>query len=147
VRSPIALDNRIISLKKDPQGLQILEIEPGRYSVLTDDRSYDVRVGPGFVVIDGQTIAVRSNDPREGSGSDDLSAASGQQTLKASMPGRIVRVLVEQGDSVSAGQGIVVVEAMKMQTEMKAQTAGVVIALTAKEGNTVAAGEVLAVIE
>jgi biotin carboxyl carrier protein len=63
------------------------------------------------------------------------------------MPGKIVRLLVAEGDSVEAGQGLLVVEAMKMQNEMKAPKAGCVVSLKAHEGATVAAGDVLATIE
>jgi biotin carboxyl carrier protein len=63
------------------------------------------------------------------------------------MPGRVVRVLVGQGDSVEAGQGVVVVEAMKMQNEMKAPRAGRVVSVSAREGAAVGAGESLVVIE
>jgi biotin carboxyl carrier protein len=63
------------------------------------------------------------------------------------MPGKVVRVLVAPGDQVEAGQGLVVVEAMKMQNEMKAAHAGRVATVPAKEGATVAAGEILATIE
>jgi biotin carboxyl carrier protein len=63
------------------------------------------------------------------------------------MPGKVVRVLVAVGDAVEAGQGVVVVEAMKMQNELKAPRAGTVIAMAAGIGATVTAGEVLATIE
>ena len=63
------------------------------------------------------------------------------------MPGKIVRLLVKEGDAVEPGQGIVVMEAMKMQNELKAQRAGAVTSLPIAEGATVAAGEVLALIE
>ena len=69
------------------------------------------------------------------------------QTIASPMPGKVVRVLVAAGDTVELGQGIVVVEAMKMQNEMKAKRAGRVLEMTAKEGATVVAGEVLATIE
>jgi biotin carboxyl carrier protein len=62
------------------------------------------------------------------------------------MPGKIVRVLAAVGDMVEAGQGVVVVEAMKMQNEMKAPRAGRVVTLSAREGASVSAGEVLATI-
>jgi biotin carboxyl carrier protein len=62
------------------------------------------------------------------------------------MPGKVVRVLVAAGDVVEAGQGLLVVEAMKMQNEIKAPRSGQVISLTAREGATVAAGEPLATI-
>jgi biotin carboxyl carrier protein len=63
------------------------------------------------------------------------------------MPGKVVRVLAAVGDSVEAGQGILVVEAMKMQNELKAPRAGRVVSVSAKEGDTVAAGEVMAEVE
>jgi len=56
-------------------------------------------------------------------------------------------MLVREGEAVEAGQGVVVVEAMKMQNEMKAPRAGVVKSIQTKEGSTVAAGEALLVIE
>ena len=63
------------------------------------------------------------------------------------MPGKIVRVLVQAGERVEAGAGIIVVEAMKMQNEMKAPKAGIVVSINAEEGTTVNAGDVLAVVE
>ena len=63
------------------------------------------------------------------------------------MPGKVVRVLVKPGETVEAGQGLLVVEAMKMQNEMRAPRAGRIVSLPAVEGATVAAGEVLVVIE
>jgi biotin carboxyl carrier protein len=63
------------------------------------------------------------------------------------MPGKVVRVLVAKGESVEAGAGIVVVEAMKMQNEMKAPKAGTVATLNVEVGTTVNGGDVLAVIE
>ena len=73
--------------------------------------------------------------------------AEERQKIVAAMPGKVVRVLVAAGDEVAAGQGIVVVEAMKMQNEMKAPRAGKVVSLTAAAGATVKAGDVLASIE
>jgi biotin carboxyl carrier protein len=75
------------------------------------------------------------------------SAAQGVRKLVAPMPGRIVRVLVEEMSEVEAGQGIVVVEAMKMQNELKSPKRGVVKRILAAEGATVNAGEVLAIVE
>ena len=63
------------------------------------------------------------------------------------MPGKIVRVLACEGDAVAAGQGIVVMEAMKMQNELKTPRAGRIASLPVREGDTVAAGAVLAVVE
>jgi biotin carboxyl carrier protein len=67
--------------------------------------------------------------------------------IVAPMPGKVVRVMVEAGAKVAAGDGIIVVEAMKMQNEIKAPKAGTVIALNVQTGATVNGGDVLAIIE
>ena len=69
----------------------------------------------------------------------------GRQQLVAPMPGKIVRVLVAAGEQVSAGQGLLVIEAMKMQNEIRSPKSGTVEKL-AREGQTVNAGEVLAIV-
>jgi biotin carboxyl carrier protein len=67
--------------------------------------------------------------------------------VKAPMPGRVVRVLVEAGQEVEEGQALVVIEAMKMQNELKSPKAGRVARVAVGVGDTVGAGEVLAVVE
>jgi pyruvate carboxylase subunit B len=69
--------------------------------------------------------------------------AAGPSPLKAPMPGLVVRVEVAEGDVVQAGQGVVIVEAMKMENELKAPAAGRVAAVKVKEGTTVERGQVL----
>jgi biotin carboxyl carrier protein len=71
----------------------------------------------------------------------------GPRKLIAPMPGKIVRVLVNEGDQVEAGQGLLVVEAMKMQNEIKSPKTGAVRKLVAAPGANVNAGDVLAVVE
>jgi biotin carboxyl carrier protein len=63
------------------------------------------------------------------------------------MPGKVVRVLVSEGDAVEAGQGLLVVEAMKMQNEIRSPKNGKVEKLLAREGLAVNAGDVLAWVE
>ncbi|PWT97079.1 MAG: acetyl-CoA carboxylase biotin carboxyl carrier protein subunit [Terriglobia bacterium] len=125
--------------------------EPGVYSILHEGRSYDAgveRTARGLVVlIDGNRFEITVRDPRRWSRHAAGHAGSGLETLSALMPGKVVRVLISVGDTVAAGQGVLVVEAMKMQNEMKAPRAGRVVAVHAREGMTVAAGEVLATIE
>jgi biotin carboxyl carrier protein len=70
----------------------------------------------------------------------------GRQEIVAPMPGRIVRALVAQGARVDAGQGLLVIEAMKMQNEIRSPKAGTVERLLVREGQAVNAGEILAVI-
>ena len=125
--------------------------EPGVYSVLLDGRSYDARVERTaqhvIVVVEGHRFEIEVRDPRRWSRRSDAAGGGGVATLVAPMPGKVVRVLAAPGDAVEAGQGLVVVEAMKMQNEMKAPRAGRVVTITAKEGATVAAGDVLATVE
>jgi biotin carboxyl carrier protein len=125
--------------------------EPSVYSVLLDGRVYDARVEEAatglVVVIDGYRFEMEVRDPRRYSRKDRARGGEGIQTVAAPMPGKVVRVLVAPGDSVAAGQGLLVVEAMKMQNEMKALRAGRVLTVTVKEGATVAPGEILATLE
>ena len=136
---------------KESSGAEIVSVEPGVYSVLLDGRSYEARVedadGLVIVFIDGHRFEVESRDPRRWSRRSGKASLEGRSNVVAPMPGKIVRLLVAEGDTVAAGQGLLVVEAMKMQNEMKAPKAGTVTALAAREGATVTAGEVLAVIE
>jgi biotin carboxyl carrier protein len=63
------------------------------------------------------------------------------------MPGRVIRILVEAGQDVEAGDGLIVVEAMKMQNEMKSPKAGKILEVKTATGAAVSAGDVLLVIE
>jgi biotin carboxyl carrier protein len=122
---------------------------PGVYSILIDGLSYDARVertpGGMVVAVGGDRFEIVVRDPRRWSPRS-AAGTQGVATLTSPMPGKVVRVLVAAGDRVEAGQGILVVEAMKMQNELKAPRSGHVISLTAREGATVAAGESLATI-
>jgi biotin carboxyl carrier protein len=124
--------------------------EPGIYSVLMDGRSYEARVErtpAGLAVhIEGHRFEVEVRDPRRWSRRNHTAGAGGIENISAPMPGKVVRVLVAAGESVEVGQGLVVVEAMKMQNEMKASRAGKVLAVAVGEGATIAAGEVLVTI-
>ena len=73
--------------------------------------------------------------------------AAGPQRVVAPMPGKVVRVLVKPGDDVTARQGLVVVEAMKMENELRAARDGRVRDVAVKEGQSVDAGAVLLVVE
>lgn len=124
---------------------------PGVYSILIDGRSYDVSVEDapvGMVVsIEGHRFEIEAHDPRRWSRKNAAGGAGAVQSIVSPMPGKVVRVLVVPGDEVVPGQGIVVVEAMKMQNELKSNRAGRVLTVLAREGSTVSAGELLATIE
>jgi biotin carboxyl carrier protein len=128
-----------------------VKISPGLYSILLDGRSLEVRIETltdGLLLqIAGREYRVDIVDPRSWrrsrSGKIDL---AGRQQVSAPMAGKIVRVLVAQGQHVESGQALLVVEAMKMQNEIRSPKTGTVERLAAREGETVNAGEVLAVI-
>ncbi|MFN7997750.1 MAG: biotin/lipoyl-containing protein [Bryobacteraceae bacterium] len=147
----VAVNGTVREVDLDHLGADIKEAEPGVYSVLVDGRSYEARIeqsnGHTVVFIDGHRFETEVKDPRRRSRKGGASGIEGRVNVAAPMPGKIVRLLVAVGDDVSAGQGLLVVEAMKMQNEMKSPKAGRVVALPAAEGATVTAGEVLASIE
>jgi biotin carboxyl carrier protein len=146
----VAVDGRSIEIDSE-QLVSVKEVEPGVYSVLLDGCSYEIRLletsqGPSAEA-GGRRFIVDVRDPRDASRRSGGAVGSGRQNVAAPMPGKVVRVLVQVGDAVEAGQGLVVVEAMKMQNEMKASRPGRVIEIRAYAGDTVSAGDTLAVLE
>jgi biotin carboxyl carrier protein len=132
--------------------VDLQELGVGVLSLLWTDgegrtRSYRCTADEGAILVDGQRVGYAIHDPRSLRAGVAGAAASGPKPLKAPMPGRVVRVLVAEGDAVEAGQGCVVIEAMKMQNELKTPKAGVVRKLTAMAGDTVASGAVLLVVQ
>jgi biotin carboxyl carrier protein len=126
-------------------------IEPageGRFSVLAGPRSYEVTLlSSGEVSVNGRTFRVEVFDPRGLRSRERGGESQGRRKIVAPMPGRVIRVLVELNQEVEAGQGLIVVEAMKMQNEMKSPQAGRVVEVKTAPGAAVSAGEVLVVIE
>ena len=102
------------------------------------------------VHVAGRTVPVQIRQPgafgRQHKGGTGVHG-SGPQRLTSPMPGKIVRVLVKAGDHVTAKQGLVVVEAMKMENELRAARDGRVRDLSVAEGQSVDAGTVLLVVE
>ena len=126
------------------------DLSDGAYSILIDGRSFDVRVQQHGMVIraisGGHEFAAIVRDPRKLRRGTDAFSAEGPQSVTAPMPGKVVRVLVKEGDHVDADQGLLVVEAMKMQNEVRSPKSGTVQALRAAEGQAVNSSEVLAVV-
>jgi biotin carboxyl carrier protein len=132
-------------------------LRPGVLSLVVAGRSYravredDAPAGNGSevaVLVAGGRFPYRVEDSRSlkvrraHSGGHD-----GPKVIKASMPGRVVRILASRGDEVEAHQGVVVIEAMKMQNELKSPKAGTVVEIRVAPGDTVLVGDVLAVID
>jgi biotin carboxyl carrier protein len=128
-----------------------VEVSPGVYSILVDGKSFEVRVEPFAgklrVAAAGREIEASVRDPREWRrGRGGSSETEGRQQILAPMPGKVVRLLVATGDTVQAGQGIIVVEAMKMQNEIRSPKSGTVERLAVIEGQAVNAGEIVAIV-
>jgi biotin carboxyl carrier protein len=120
-------------------------------SLLIEGRSYDVGIEPregGYtVVLADDTLHVDLASAAHGAGATPRKAAAGPARLTAPMPGKLVRLLAVPGQEVAAGQGLVVMEAMKMENELRAPRAGRVKEILVREGQAVEAGALLALVE
>ena len=129
----------------------VAEVGPGVFSVLLGRRSITVhlvRTGPALEAwVRGRRLSISVVDLRDRPAMRERSHSAGRMDVSAQMPGRVIKLLVEQGARVESGQPVVVVEAMKMQNEMKSPKAGLVAKIYALEGATVAAGEKLLAVE
>lgn len=135
--------------------LEASEVEPNVFLLKNDNKIYEVFVSPKSeqnapfsVKINNQDLEIKLIDPKRlrGAGASG-GAADGIVEIKTAMPGKVVRVLAEAGTEINAGEGVIIVEAMKMQNEMKSPKDGMIKEIRFKEGATVNAGDVLAIIE
>jgi biotin carboxyl carrier protein len=130
-----------------------VEVSPGVFSILLDGVSHEVRISPapggtlrilsGMEEFTAEIVDSRSWRGRRQGGLE----AAGRQAVVAPMPGKVIRVLRKAGERVEAGEGILVIEAMKMQNEIRSPKSGVVENMAVEEGQAVNAGEILAWIE
>jgi biotin carboxyl carrier protein len=131
--------------------LEASEPEPNVFLLKHEGRIYEVYVSPGQpsqVRIGSNEFEISIHDPKRlrGSGADH-EHGEGLAEIRTAMPGKVVRILLKTGTEVKKGDGIIVVEAMKMQNEMKSPKDGIVKEIRASEGITVNAGDILAIIE
>lgn len=129
--------------------LETSEVEANVYLFKHNNQIHQIYVAPnGIVNIGNHQLEVNLIDPkrlRGSSGSD--GNADGTAEIRTAMPGKVVRILVEEGTEIQKGEGVIVVEAMKMQNEMKAPKDGIIKEIRFSEGSTVNAGDVLVIIE
>lgn len=149
--SPEANSTRL-ALTMDGRAVEAdgVRISPNAYSILIGARSINVTLEEtraGLLArANGRDFKIEVIDPRSWRGARGGGIElEGRQQLVAPMPGKIVRVLVTVGQQVSAGQALLVIEAMKMQNEVRSPKSGTVERL-AGEGQTVSAGDILAVV-
>lgn len=123
------------------------------FSLLCDGQSYDIQVvktARGLTVtVDGEPVplVVEDERARQLRSAAKASLVEGRCVVSAPMPGKVVKLWVKAGDAVTAGQGLVVVEAMKMENELKSPKAGVVVEVSCQEGSPVEANAKLLVVD
>ena len=126
---------------------------PTIYSIIEDGKQFEAMVDEkgahGFdVLLSGRIFHLESIDERTQLLAGSVAnVATGPQTVEAEMPGKVAKVNVEVGAAVSEGQGVVIVEAMKMENEIPSPIDGVVREIAVTEGDTVEPGTTLFVVE
>jgi len=155
----VDLDGQRVTLDGNTVHAHIDRIAPGDLHVLrigdTVQRLQARRAAEGGrgryeIDVDGHRVAVEALDERARAIRDlsrGVERPAGPARLVAPMPGLVVRVNVGEGDRVRAGQGLVVMEAMKMENELKGATAGVVRRVVVTPGSAVEKGAVLLELE
>ena len=124
----------------------------GVLSILIAGKSYEVKqestASESNIVVGGIRVPVEVRDPRAlRSRLRGESGSDGPKKIVAPMPGKVVRILAPVGTDVEHGQGVIVIEAMKMQNELKSPKKGTVRKLNVVEGAAVEAGQALAEVE
>jgi biotin carboxyl carrier protein len=143
-RYTVSLDGRRLEIDLHEAGRDFL-------SLLVDGKSYEVGLEKrphGYtVVLENDVLAVDLADAARGAAATARKAAAGPIRIAAPMPGKLVRVLVAPGQEVAGGQGLVVVEAMKMENELRAPRSGRVKEVPVREGQAVETGALLVLVE
>ncbi len=151
----VARDGSNVIAKVDGREYILYASEPETGVVLLkhDNTVYEAMVssntaGAYKVELKGRSHEIRIVDPKRLRGSESGSGHDpGHAEIRTAMPGKIVRILKRPGDAVEKGDGVIVVEAMKMQNEMRSPRDGSISEIRFVEGDTVAAGDILVVIE
>lgn len=149
-----SLSGFTVTVDGRPHHVDAARVDGRTLSLIVDHvRALDAVIAPDpasgqlTVTVGGVPVAVALNGRRRGRRDDAGPAGAGPQRLNAPMPGKIVRVLVQAGEAVSARQPVMVVEAMKMENELRAGRGGVVAEVHAREGQSVDAGALLMIIQ
>lgn len=141
----------VVSVNGRELDVDLAAVEPGSYSLLVGGEAVEVvvvRDGPRrYVVVEGRTfvLAEAVGEAQTSAAVEDIVA--GVQTIRAPMPGKVVKVAAAEGDAVEKGRTVVVVEAMKMEHPLAAAGPGVVKKISCEEGQNVDADQPLAEVE
>jgi biotin carboxyl carrier protein len=140
----------VVTLDGVEHSVDARKLEADFYSILYEGKSYEVSVesaGPKYTVRHGAHEQIVELADASRGGREQLRKRGGPEAVDSVMPGKVVRVLVAPGDQVRAGQGLVVVEAMKMENEIGAPRAGRVQSVDVTPGQTVETGARLVVLD
>ena len=139
----------------EPLNAQVSQPEPNVFLFKHEGQVIEAFVVPSArsdaansVWIKGREYRVKVFDPKRlrGAGSN-TDVTQGLAEVRAAMPGKVVRVLHEAGAAIEKGDGLIIVEAMKMQNELKSPKTGIVKTVNVSAGDTVSAGDVLAAVD
>jgi biotin carboxyl carrier protein len=141
------------SCRLDDQDFEVDAIlaRPDVLSLRIGNMAYEVKservANELYLWVGSRRFAVDIRDPRSLRGRTRAGNDYGSRKMTSPMPGKVVRLLVREGDSVEPGAGVAVVEAMKMQNEIKSPKKGTIQKILVSEGAAVNAGDVLAIVE
>lgn len=139
-----------VMVNGEERAVDFQSISEALYSVIIENASFEVAVelrdGIYNVMMQGDLYEATVLDERQqrmARASAGFSAAQGDISLKSPMPGLIVDVRVNEGQSVDKGQSLIVLESMKMENELKAPRAGTISRIQVKKGDSVEQNKVL----
>jgi biotin carboxyl carrier protein len=132
----------------DSSTADLQQLESGTAVVLDKSgKVHKITHASGRLLVNGKEVQLALADPRNRRQSRTAAADTGRRDVKASMPGKVIKILVAPGQAVEAAAGLLILEAMKMQNEVRSPGAGTVAALRVAVGDTVASGQVLVTLE
>ncbi len=117
---------------------------PTRYTVIVNGKSYDLAIDGDTATVDGKAYHVSLGEATAAGTAVPTAKDGGGTPVSAQMPGKVIRLLVQVGDHIEAGTGILVLEAMKMEMPVTAPASGTVTDISVSAGDQVANGQVLA---
>ena len=142
--------NYVVEVDGRRSVVDMQNLEGDFYSFLIEGRSYEVSVEPqkdGYQIRHGASSKTVSFADPTRRAREAMALAKGPLDIVTQMPGRVVRLLVAEGDTVEAGQGVAVVEAMKMENEITTQKAGKVASIAVEIGQNLENNGVIMVID
>ncbi len=141
-------NNYKILLDEKKYSAELVKIDSNLYSLICDGSTYTIAIQKEGKRIDlffkGDLFSYEIPSQRDKSGTENT---SGIDKISAPMPGRVVKLLKKTGDMVSEGEGVVVVEAMKMESELKTTIDGKITDISVKEGDTLDLGAHILTVE